>query len=434
MLLLGLAACDSTLQLEPTTEVPEERAITDAASARAALAGIYDALTDDSYYGGDFVFFTDLSSDDVQHTGTFTTFGDADRNQLRAENTTVDAIWTAIYRTIGRANTLIARLPELEDLDADERDQMLGEAYFIRALSYHNLVKLWGGVPLRTEPPASVDEASDITRATVEEVYAQIHSDLDQAESLLTNASDPRSASIGAVHALRSRVFLYEGRWADVVAAADVVLGMDYDLAPEFSDLFDAEGAPTPEDIFRIAFTAQEYNYLGYYYLTRSAGGRYEVAPEDALAALFDPADERLAWSIAYDEDEIYGTKFPTSAGTEDVHVIRLAEVILNKAEALARMGGAADLAEAVAAYNRIRARAGLPTHTLGTEVTSAAEVLAEVRLQRRLELAFEGDRFADMVRAGEATAAGIPEYQQLYPIPQAERDVAPGLTQNPGY
>jgi len=97
VLLLGLAACDSILDVEPTTAVSEERAITDLASARAALAGVYDALTDDNYYGGDFVYFTDLSSDDVKHTGTFASFGDADKHQLRADNGSVEAIWTAIY-------------------------------------------------------------------------------------------------------------------------------------------------------------------------------------------------------------------------------------------------------------------------------------------------------------------------------------------------
>jgi len=432
VLLLGLAACDSILDVEPTTAVSEERAITDLASARAALAGVYDALTDDNYYGGDFVYFTDLSSDDVKHTGTFASFGDADKHQLRADNGDVEVIWTAIYRAIGRANVLIQRLPDVEMSDA-VRDQMLGEAYFIRALSYHNLVKHWGGVPLRLEPPADPEEAAQITRATVDEVYAQIHADLDMAASLLTNETNPRSASLGAVEALRSRVYLYQGEWQNVVDAADAVLAMGYDLAPNFSDLFDPDGAQTDEDIFRLTFTPQEFNYIGFYYLSRPNGGRYEVAPEEALVELYDPADERLAWSIGYDENgRINATKFPTAAGAEDFHVIRLAEVILNRAEALARLGGTANLQAAVDAYNRIRVRAGLPPHTFGVDVTSQAEVLAEVRLQRRLELAFEGDRFADIVRAGEAD--WIPETQRLYPIPQSELDVAPGLTQNPGY
>lgn len=436
VLLLGLAACDSTLNLEPTTAVSEERAITDAASARAALAGIYNALASTSYYGGDFVYFTDLSSDDTEHSGTYTTFADADLHVLRAENATIDDLWTVIYRAIGRANGFIARVPEVADLDAAERDQMLGEAYFIRALSYHNLVKLWGGVPLRTEPPVSVEDASQITRSSADDVYAQILDDLDTAEGLLSNETAALRASIGAVHALRSRVHLYRGDWLGVETAANAVLDLGYELAPNFVDLFDVEGAPTAEDIFRIAFTAQDYNLIGYYYLTRSNGGRYEVAPTDELVSLFDEADARFAWSIGVDgSGRTYGAKFRNPSGTEDVHVIRLGEVILSLAEALARQGGTR-LEEAVDAYNRIRERAGLAPHTFGVDVTTQDEVLAEILLQRRLELAFEGDRFADMVRTGQADAAGIPETQQLYPIPQSEIDVAPGLVgqQNPGY
>src|SRR5690606_10483712 len=258
-LLLGLAACDSALNVEPTTEVPEEQAIVDAVSARAALAGIYNALTHSTYYGGDFVYFTDLSSDDTYHSGTYSDFGDADKNELRATNSTVDGIWTAIYRAIGRANTLIARLPNVSGLDEEERDQMLGEAYFIRALSYHNLVKLWGDVPVRTEPPASIEDAGKITRTPKAEVYDRILADLATAEALLSNETGSRNASIGAVHALRSRVYLYLGDYDAVVASADAVLALGYELAPRFSDLFDVEGAPTSEDIFRLTFTAQDY-------------------------------------------------------------------------------------------------------------------------------------------------------------------------------
>ena len=112
--------------------------------------------------------------------------------------------------------------------------------------------------------------------------------------------------------------------------------------------------------------------------------------------------------------------------------MIRLAEVLLIKAEALARQN---NLSGAVDAYNPIRVRAGLAPHVLGADVTTQAEVLAAIDTERRLELAFEGDRWPDLVRTGQAVPVlGIPEFQTLFPIPQAERDVAPGLTQNPGY
>ena len=106
--------------------------------------------------------------------------------------------------------------------------------------------------------------------------------------------------------------------------------------------------------------------------------------------------------------------------------------MLLIKSEALARQN---DLVGAVDAYNLVRQRAELPAHTLGQDVTTQADVLAEIDLQRQLELAFEGDRWPDLVRTGRAVEVlEIPEYQTLYPIPQTEIDVAPGVTQNPGY
>ncbi|HLA64449.1 MAG TPA: RagB/SusD family nutrient uptake outer membrane protein, partial [Rhodothermales bacterium] len=110
----------------------------------------------------------------------------------------------------------------------------------------------------------------------------------------------------------------------------------------------------------------------------------------------------------------------------------RFAEVVLTRAEALARQGR---LAEAVVQYNRIRVRAGLAAHVLGTDVTSEDEVLAAIWNERRLEFAFEGDRWPDLVRTGRVpTVMGIPATAALYPIPQRELDIAPNMTQNPGY
>ena len=172
----------------------------------------------------------------------------------------------------------------------------------------------------------------------------------------------------------------------------------------------------------------------GFYYIASDLGGEGTVGPSQHLIDLFDPDDVRGEWSIFGDtEGEASGFKFGSTLGSEDFHVIRLAEVLLIKAEALARQG---DLSGAVETYNLIRERAGLSPHNLGDEVTTQDEVLAEIDLQRQLELAFEGDRWPDLVRTGRAVEVmgGIPEFQTLYPIPQTEIDVAPGITQNPGY
>jgi hypothetical protein len=263
-------------------------------------------------------------------------------------------------------------------------------------------------------------------------VYAQITADLNQASQLLSNDSDTRRASVGAIDALRSRVALYRQDWAGVVTAANAVIGAGYELAPSYDDLFTADGNDTAEDIWRTSFTAVEFNNIGYYYLSRSLGGRREVVPTEDLQAAFESGDFRGEWTVAEDSRGLYGTKFPTSAGAEDIHIIRFGEVLLNKAEAHARLN---QLAQAVSAYNELRVRAGLDPHVLGVDVTTQQEVLNAVWRERRSELALEGDRWPDLVRTGRVAAVlGIPAFRALLPIPQNELDVAPRLVQNQGY
>jgi hypothetical protein len=207
---------------------------------------------------------------------------------------------------------------------------------------------------------------------------------------------------------------------------------MNYILAPQFEDLFTDEGTDTPEDIFRVSFTAVEYNEVGYYYLF---DGRWEVAPTANLYSAYTASDRRRDITLGKDGSDYEGVKIPTTIGAEDLHVIRYGEVVLTKAEALARLNR---LPEAVAEYNKIRVRAGLTPHVLGTNVTTQTDVLNAIWNERRLELALEGDRWPDLVRTGRAMSVlGLPAnraFQLLYPIPTRELIVSPGLTQNPGY
>jgi hypothetical protein len=432
LLLVAAAACDSTLSTEPADRVPSERAVVDAGTAHAALAGAYDALQSLDYYGLTVPMLGDLSADNLEHVGTYQYLGSVDRNQLQADNTAVTDAWVAIYDAIARANLLIDRVPGLTDMDEEDRDQVLGEAYFLRALHYHNLVKLWGDVPMPLAPVASAEEAAQFTRTPKDQVYTQILADLTQAEALMTDDEQTRQASLGAVRALRARVLLYMGDWTGALAAADAVEEMGYTLAGDFGSLFTADGDDTPEDIFRVSFSPLEYNELGYYYLW---DGRWETAPTASLDEAFEADDARHPLTVEEDDGDYQGTKFPTTIGGEDFHVLRLGEVVLIRAEALARLDR---LGDAVTEYNKLRERAGLDPHVLDVDVTTQQDVLDAIWRERRVELALEGDRWPDLVRTGRAAAVlGIPAaraFQLLYPIPQSERVTAPGLTQNTGY
>ena len=431
LMFAGLVGCENTLSVEPSTEVEVSEAIIDAQSARAALAGAYDALQSGSYYGGNYYFFTELPTDNADHTGTFTTFADVDLHVTTADNSTIEGMWDAIYDGIGRANTLIALIPGVKDLEDAEKNDIIGQAHLLRALHYHNLVRVWGAVPLRTQPPPNLDELASTTRATVDQVYQQILSDLDKAAQMMSAENRTRGGSRGAVSALRSRVLLYRQDWTGAEAAANATIALGYRLAASFPDLFEATGNSTPEDIWRASFTATEFNNVGFYYISKSFGGRRELAPTANLASAFEAADVRGTWSVKRDpSNRRYGAKFPTTEGAEDLHVIRLGEVLLNKAEAQARQG---KLAEAIATYNQLRVRAGVAPHTLGTQTQQ--QVIDAVLLERRRELAIEGDRWPDLVRTGRAVSVlGIPAFRTLFPIPQNEIDVAPSIVQNAGY
>jgi starch-binding outer membrane protein, SusD/RagB family len=437
-LMLVAAGCNSILDTAPSATIPEATAITDAPSARAATAGMYTALQSTSSYGEELYEFGDLSSDNADNSGTFTSYLEADRNDLHSNNSSIFDIWTSAYDGINRANEIITHVPGVSGLDDTERNQLTGEAYFVRALEYHNLVKLFGGVPIKLTPTTSVSDIGNVTRNTVIEVYTQINKDLDSAGALITNDGPTTRATVTAVLALRARVNLYQGNYAVAEAAAGAVEGTGIDLAPNYGDLFPPTPGSTPdEDIFVVDAALTQENFISYDYLSV-----YELAPSVKLMTAYDPGldpsdlstftstDDRGQWNILVDDGDPFGNKFRSIVGTDPLPAIRLAEVVLIRAEALARL---TRLPEAVAELRRVQARAHATLYVLGTHTT--ANVIQAISDERQKELAFEGDRWPDLVRLGTAaTVLGIDPNQTLYPIPAREIAVSPTLTQNPGY
>jgi len=429
LLVAAVSACSRELATAPTDQILADQTIVDAPSARAALAGTYAGLQALGYYGRNLEILGDLPADNAIHSGTFQYLGDIDQNAIKADNTTTTSVWTAIYAVIARANMVLAKVPGIPDLSTAEKNEILGEAHFLRALSYHNLVKFWGDVPMPLEPILVASDALKYQRVPVAQVYTQILSDLNQAGQLITNTSNTRQATVMAVHAIRTRVLFYKADYQGALDEANIVLAGRDTLTVAYPDLFTATGTNTAEDIFRVAFTPVQYNEMGYYYL---GAGRRELQPSKNLNTSYEAADLRHAWTVKpRGSSNLQGTKFPTTIGAEHLHVIRLAEVVLIKAEALARLN---QLAAAVDEYNKVRIRAGLPKHTLGVEVTTQADVINAIATERRFELALEGDRWPDLVRLGTATTVlGITLNQTLFPIPANDVNTA-GLTQNPGY
>jgi len=432
LLLAIVAGCNGPLDVKSKNTIPTETAITDSTSARAAVAGMYHGLQSLSSYGSDIPEVGDLSSDNAEFSGTSTSYGEIDDNIISAANTSVLNIWAQAYDNINRANEILDKLGALTNFDPATRDELQGEAYFVRALMLHDLVKYFGDVPIRLHPTTDPNAGATITRAPVSAVYDQILADLDSAGSRISDNSSTTTASVGAVHALRARVLLYRGDYVNAEIEAHAVEDIGYDLAPNYSDLYSATGNSTPEDIFKVIATvhSDQQSYLSYDYFAKALGGTYLLRPTSNLLAAYDTADLRGKWNISFAGSRRYGSKYRSITGTENFPVLRLGEIILIRAEALARTN---DLPGAVAEMNRTEARANAPLFVLGSN--GQQEVIDAIVKERRLEMALEGDRWPDLVRLGiAATTMDIDPTQTLYPIPQSEIDVTPGLTQNPGY
>lgn len=438
------AGCDSTLSTTPYDRLPAEGAITDLATATAAMNGAYGALQSGSVYGLDVPLLGDLPSDNGRWAGTYQFLGEIVNNRIAADNPEVTDMWAGLYRQIDRDNVVIKAVPGITAIPEATRNSLVGQAHFLRALSYHNLVKFWGAVPTPTAPVTTANDAAQYTRTPVLDVYTLILDDLAKAETLIpANATDTRRATRTAVRALRARVLFYRAGVTGANAAADYQAALDAansvlagrDTLPvPYANLFTESGTNTTEDIFRVPFTAAQSNSLGSYWLY---AGRHEAEPSANLNAAYEAGDLRKASSVGprtSGSSRLQGLKYPTTAGTSHPHVIRLAELVLIKAEVLARQG---DLAGAVAEYNKVRIRAGLPKHVLGVNVTTQQQVLDAIVKERRIELALEGDRWPDLVRLGLAVSVrGLADRpgQALFPIPLREMNTSPGLTQNPGY
>jgi starch-binding outer membrane protein, SusD/RagB family len=426
-----LAACDSPLDTDPTASIDAETALTTPRGIELGVTGAYEALQAGSLYSRDFVVYPDLYADNLDFTGTFQTDRDVSLRNVPASSGVVTGIWTAAYEGINRANNVLDAIPNVAALTPTEAAAYRGEALFIRALQYFILLQWFDGVPIITEPSRGVSEASNVERNTAAEVFAQIEADLEEAATLLPPGHVIGRATQSAANALLARVYLENGEYALARdKASAVITSGTYDLVDDYRSLFTTKN--TDESIFELQYSINNTNSLAFWYFTQSEGGRWGFAPSAELIDAYEAGDERLAASIATSGGDPFGIKFFRITNEDDnVIVLRLAEMYLIRAEANMRLGAPA--ATVRADIDVVRARAGLGP--LPATVASTEALTDAILQERRVELAMEGHRFFDLRRLGRAVAElAIPAHRIVLPIPQAERDVNPNLSQNAGY
>ncbi len=439
--------------------------------AATFTTAVYNKFLDFSMSSFSWVGMTSIASDDADKGSSPGDTG-SDKDLMDAltynpSSPSTSEIFRANYEGINRANRAISIIPTLDKADANIRERLVGEAKFLRAFMYFTLVKAYGGVPVIDHvpnPASEEDRLMQLTRKTPAEVYAFIEKDLTEAAAVLPlksaySASEKGRASQGAAYALLAKINLYQKNWQKVVDNCNLVTG--YSLVANYASMFRLAGENDAESIFEIQGTGTVpiKGIAGYSNIqgARGAGGwgwGFNT-PSQSLLNAYEANDVRknatiiFAGTTLYDgrvvpttvENPMYNYKAYSSSFTDawetdtNIKYLRFAEVILMKAEALNELGQTAD---AIALLNQIRNRAGLAN----TTAVSQSDMRTAIWKERRVEMAFEHDRFFDLVRTGQAAAAFtihgktfVTGKHEVFPLPQAFIDEAGGLsTQNPGY
>lgn len=446
LLMLIPMAC-SILDTDPVDSIPGEDAIRDKRSMLAALNGVYNEMQT-AALATDATLFADLAADNLIHIGTKKEYRQVSDQRIVPENAYVQGIWDNSYDAINRVNHLLDKLPDVNGISASELDRAAGQLHFLRALNYFNLVRWFGGVPLKDKPTTGITPSElNMARATVGEVYDFILGDLELAKAALNGTGRQSSllADEGAVRALLARVQLYRQNWQAALVEAEAVLAMDYELVAGdlYASLFD-ESVSNNEIIFQIDYlNDDDVSQLADWC---SPEARFEVAAWESAAKLnsisnaFAAEDKRKEVTVGFTGDDYFCNKYQDfNKAKDNVIVIRLAELYLIAAEALNELGYD-EFGQAFFYLNQLRLRAGTELLTPADLPDQQAFRLA-IEEERRLELAFEGHRYHDLVRTGRASEV-LPkegpltqENQFLFPIPQSELDANKMITaNNPGY
>lgn len=475
-------SCNDQLDLQPISQETADNAYSTASQIEAALTGVYESFQSSQYYAWDHIIYQDIRSDNNYAGGDNTEIFEFDDVDVNTTNSRVMSAWSSIYNAISKANLVMEKAPLVsEGITEERKQQIVGEALFLRAYHYYTLVKYFGGVPLYTEFISSTDPSETRKpRNTVDEVYTQIITDLTEAANYLPDtygnddSVNKARATKGAVNALLATVYaqMPNPDYDAVLTHANAVINSPagYSLLSSYDQLFDGNHQNNNESILEIQYLGgTEGAWAPQMHLPPSLSGdtwRKFTTPSQDLVNAFDEEGDmiRKNASILFETvswvDEYWGNTPGTSvpfaykwrnagswASDDNQYVFRLADIILLKAEAQNELG---QTDQAVITVNSIRSRVELPDLT-AAETASQATMRTAILKERRLELAMESKRWDDLVRygvviqtmnsvpdvdlrTGQPVNYGMDEHDILLPIPQNEINRNPNLEQNPGY
>lgn len=486
-LFLGFAACtscDDELTIDPVglqtdeqiNATPTKTAVENAVSSSyLMLSNTLNIMGNWDWTGGlvtnNDIILQDVASDDMQKTWISNSdqpwMDELDNFTYTSTNGGLNGAWKYNYEGIKRVNIALDFLlnPEIETITGittQRKNQLLGEAYFLRSFYYFTLVNDFGDVPLILETVKTYQEAFDkAVRAPKAEVWKQINADLALAKNLLPNEkyisnSEKWRVTKGAVIALQAKTALYNEKWQEVISTVNELQGLGfYSLNANYFDNFSTETEFKDNEVI-FSFDHQSY-------VVPARGNGWcpllnwgFFAPTTNFLNSFEPNDPRKSYTVNFDKkwvNKILGTTNGANIGNDQSPsnkiFFRFADVLLWKAEALNETG---DYSGAIAIINQIRTRARTtvtiseaipPAGTLPDRPESSDKKTIKDWLiaERRAELGFENQRMQDLKRwrivkeVMKASGKNFQDKNMLYPIPQSEIDKTAGkLTQNPGY
>lgn len=452
VMILTMGSCKKALFEEPFENLSPESAFESPDRVEKAAIGMYDLLQNPEFFGGRILIYVDQRGADVNPA---TYFGDiALFTPVTKTNAFAASAYQGGYRTIGEANLFLKNMAKAGDIvPANKVAQYTGEAKFIRSLSYFYLINLYAqpykftagathlGLPLvLTSTDVPFSEENMLARSTVADVYNQMETDLKDAEANLPvdyknpGLQDVARATKGAAQALLARLYLYKGDYPNALIYANKLIGGKYSLNADPVSAF--RDYNTPENIFSVAMNGGDNpntnHALGQHY---SPAQRGDITVSAEYIALLDKAKDLRFKSLIIERSGSSWTTKYTSV-TDWVPVFRYAEIMLIKAEALANIATGVD-ANALTLLNEVRQR------SLADPVIAVdkADLIAKILVERRIELAFEGQGEFDFIRTGRGIPAHGTAKAQAYgsdyivfPIPYHDTQINPNLVPNPGY